>query len=92
MTTTALTLKGQLGAESAIPWLLHRGRLLSLVGWIRRIDESTVTMVLWGPPELLDAMEVACSLGPGNVLIEECLREDHDFDTAPETFGVRLAG
>lgn len=85
MTAMALRLKGQLSAETAIPWFLHRGRLLNLVGWINRLDAHTITMVLWGAPDLLDAMEVACSLGPGNVLVEDLIRTKHDFEIVPET-------
>lgn len=91
MRTTALTLSGDLGAASAVPWFLHRGRLLNLVGWISRIDARTITMVLWGPPELLDAMEVACSLGPANVIVEDFVRTRHDFDGPPATFEIRQA-
>jgi len=89
VSTTALTLSGQLEADSAIPWFLHRGRVLNLVGWISRVDARTITMILWGPPDLLDAMEVACSLGPANVLVEQFVRARHEFETAPTTFEVR---
>ena len=81
-----LTLKGQLSAESAIPWFLHRGRLLNLVGWMNRLDAHTITMVLWGEPDLLDAMEVACSLGPGEVMVDDLVRAKHDFENTPTTF------
>ena len=89
MTAMALTLTGQLAAESAIPWFLHRGRLLDLTGWISRVDAHTITMVLWGHPDLLDAMEVASSLGPVNVLVEDLVRDHHDVGSAPTTLDVR---
>ena len=82
----ALTLKGDLAAQDAIPWFLHRGQLLSLVGWISRVDAQTITMALSGPPDLLDAMEVACSLGPGNVQVDELIRAKHEFEQVPNRF------
>lgn len=86
MTGVALTLKGQLASDSAIPWILHRGRLLNLAGWVRREDAETIQMALAGPPSLIDAMEIACSLGPGDVLVETISRTDHNFGRNPKRF------
>ena len=82
----ALTLKGDLAAKDAIDWFLHRGNLLNLAGWISRVDAQTVTMALSGPPDLLDAMEVACSLGPGNVQVDRLFRAQHEFEQEPSRF------
>jgi len=70
MRGTALTLTGQLSSESVLPWILHRGRLLNLAGWVMRADARTIRMALAGPPALIDALEIACSLGPCDVLVE----------------------
>ncbi|MEM9430525.1 MAG: acylphosphatase [Pseudomonadota bacterium] len=74
MSEVTVTLTGRLEAASAIPWILHRGRLLSLRGWVRRVDDATIEMALEGPDPLLDAMEIACSLGPGDVMVETITR------------------
>lgn len=92
MTPIALTLKGELDADDLVPWLLHRGRLLNLVGWINRIDAETINIILWGPPDLLDAMEVACNLGPASIFVEEITRAPHAFAPMPQSFAVRHSG
>ncbi|WP_420860974.1 hypothetical protein [Algirhabdus cladophorae] len=84
-----LTLTGRLQAEGAMPWFLHRGRLLNLVGWITRQDDRTIAMVLSGPADLLDAMEVACSLGPADVWVESYTRSSYEFETLPEALTIR---
>ncbi|WP_298836589.1 acylphosphatase [uncultured Roseobacter sp.] len=81
-----LTLTGQLSAESALPWIHHRGQLLNLAGWVRREDDQTIRMALAGPEPLIEAMEIACSLGPGDVLVDTITRARHTFDEKPDTF------
>ncbi|WP_300030631.1 acylphosphatase [uncultured Roseobacter sp.] len=86
MIGTALTLTGDLEAESAIPWIVHRGLLLNLDGWVRRRGAGEIEIALAGPEPLVAAMEAACSLGPADILVEHITRQAHDFDHAPGRF------
>ena len=70
MTATELRLTGVLGAPGFLDWICHRARLLDLAGWVAQKDETELTIVVFGPEPLIDAMEMACSLGPVNVLVE----------------------
>lgn len=86
MNGVALTLIGDLGADSAIPWIVHRARLLDLTGCVRRDSDTTIHMALAGPAALIDAMEVACSLGPGDVRVDTIQRGSHIFKSPPVGF------
>lgn len=86
MQTLALTLRGDLRSDTVIPWIVHRGQLLNLAGWVWRADPGQIELALWGPQDLLDAMEAACSLGPMDVLVETIERAPHAFKPAPNTF------
>lgn len=70
MTATELRLTGALGAPGFPDWICHRARLLDLAGWVAQKDETELTIVVVGPEPLIDAMEMACSLGPVDVLVE----------------------
>lgn len=45
-----------------------------------------MTIVVAGPPALVDAMEMACSLGPIDVLVERIERSAHPMDRSPGSF------
>lgn len=70
MTATEFDLEGQLGSGDFLDWICHRARLLDLSGWVTRRDEGRVWIVVTGPLALIDAMEMACSLGPVDVLVD----------------------
>ncbi|MFK7867847.1 MAG: acylphosphatase [Roseobacter sp.] len=70
-----ILLSGSLASDTALPWIEHRARLLDLRGWVRRDSAHQITIALSGPLALIDAMEVACSLGPGDVLVDAVSRE-----------------
>ena len=71
MTTVLFRITGERGAESAVPWISHRAKILDLKGWVARKTPSQIDVLLAGPEPLIEAMEVACSLGPGDVLVEQ---------------------
>ncbi|WP_436399225.1 acylphosphatase [Roseobacter sp. S98] len=86
MQGTALTLSGRLSAQTILPWILHRGQLLDLNGWVERKDEGTLFIVLAGPEALIDAMEAACSLGPAEAMVETITRGPYTFNGQPGRF------
>lgn len=65
---------GELG-ESFIAFALRRAQRLSLDGWIRRAAPDRVIASASGPQALVDAFEMACSLGPIDASVQDCLRE-----------------
>ncbi|NVK35975.1 MAG: acylphosphatase [Rhodobacteraceae bacterium] len=45
-------------------WIGHRAHKLGLTGRIEAASSERITLYVQGQEELLNAMEVACSLGP----------------------------
>lgn len=89
MTATRVTLIGDLASNSVIPWILHRGRVLDLSGWVERISDTQIDMALAGPADLVDAMEIACSLGPTDVIVDQVTRRDDLADFVENGFAVK---
>jgi acylphosphatase len=81
--------QGQIDAASVIPWICHRAALLDLKGWVRREDGASIRVLVCGPSPLLDAMEIACSLGPGDAMVHCVDRESVEIASPPNGFTVR---
>ena len=92
MATTLLTFHGDVGAEDFPLWIVHRARRMGLHGWVRPTsDGTTIRVLVSGPDELIDAMELVCSLGPMSVWVEHVERtpaneavEDTGFNVLSE--------
>ncbi|WP_238366029.1 hypothetical protein [Mesobacterium pallidum] len=65
-----MILTGRLDGADVAGWILHRARRLSLSGRLTEVTESRVTLTVKGPAPLLDALHVACLLGPAQVQVE----------------------
>jgi acylphosphatase len=89
MIATELRLEGDLGAASFADWICHRARLLDLSGWVASEADGAVSIVVAGPDALVDAMEMACSLGPREVLVDRIERQDRKIDTPLNGFHKR---
>jgi acylphosphatase len=68
--TVEMTITGALGGAGFPDWIRHRARLLSVRGAIRVDGPGRIRLRLSGAPELLDALAVACSLGPAAALVD----------------------
>lgn len=68
--TVEMRIAGEVGSEAFADWICHRARLLDLIGWVKIIDDAEIAVVVTGDEALVEAMEVACSLGPANVLVD----------------------
>ncbi len=88
MTGARIILRGKLHSASVVPWICHRARLLDLKGWVSRDSDCLITIALTGPDALVDAMEVACNLGPMDAMIETIDRKDYHFNAPPTQFEV----
>lgn len=89
MRVTELHLEGDLGAATFADWICHRARLLDLSGWVETREDGAVSIVVSGPEALIDAMEMACSLGPRDVLVDRIERLSLKLDATPNGFHRR---
>jgi acylphosphatase len=65
---------GDVGAARFAGWITAHARKLGLTSRIMSHDGACIELVLSGPPDLLDAMAVGCSLGPREVLVSHIER------------------
>lgn len=67
-----LTFHGDVGAADFPGWIAHRANRLGLTGWVRAdAGGERVEVMVSGPADLIDAMELGCSLGPISVWVEQ---------------------
>jgi acylphosphatase len=65
-----LVLLGRVDDPAFPPWIERRRRLLGLAGGLRARAPGRIEVEVEGAPDLLDAFELACSLGPAEVWVE----------------------
>lgn len=63
-------LTGRFPNDDFIEWILRRATTLSLTGGISRLSNKEIYLTVSGHPILVDAMEVACYLGPIDVSVD----------------------
>ena len=69
--TEHFALSGQVGSGVFPVWISrHAGRLGLGLRFLGQND-TQLTMIVSGPPDLLDAMALACSLGPQEVWVDQ---------------------
>ncbi|MEE9333239.1 MAG: acylphosphatase [Granulosicoccaceae bacterium] len=59
-----LLINGHFPNDTFPKWIISRAERLNLSGWVKAHGEHLVEIFVTGDPILIDAMEVACSLGP----------------------------
>ena len=69
--TEHFSIRGRVGAASFAPWIMRHAARLGLFGQILVQTESGLDVIVTGPSDLLDAMALACSLGPQEVWVDE---------------------
>lgn len=62
--TMTLLVNGQFPNDTFPEWIRSRATRLNLSGWVKAHGEYLIEIFVSGDPILIDAMEVACSLGP----------------------------
>ncbi len=62
---------GRFAGESFLPWMERHAGKLGLENEILTATETRIELALQGPQALIDAMEMACSLGPIDIWVEE---------------------
>ena len=88
MTAKKLTFTGDVSAPDYPDWIVHRARRLGLRGWVRAEAGDRVEVLVAGAPDLIDAMEVGCSLGPMSVLVDRVISEDASDMPVPNGFAI----
>lgn len=64
MMAAEIRLIGVFKPDTFSDWICHRARLLDLMGSVSTVGLNDLRVVVQGPQALVDAMEIACSLGP----------------------------
>lgn len=67
-------LLGRVGAPAFPPWIARHAAKLGLTLAPGAQEAGRLTFRAAGPPELLDALEVGCLLGPMEVWVDSILR------------------
>lgn len=82
------SIAGRINVGDYLSFLAERARWLDLSGWAEAVGEESVTLVAAGPEALVGALEMACTLGPLNALIERIEAVDEAGPVAPG-FAIR---
>lgn len=69
-----LTLSGRLEADSVLPWITRYAAKLDLSLSIHTAEAGCIELDVEGAPDLIDMMDIGCSLGPINVWVEQIVR------------------
>jgi acylphosphatase len=81
------TISGRLDVLDYLDFILERAGWLDISGWAAATDERSVTLVASGPEALVGALEMACTLGPLNALVDEI---DATAESAPVAAGFEI--
>ena len=70
-------IEGRLDPASYLAFVADRAGWLDIRGWVQALDHRRIELVAAGPEALVGALEMACTLGPLDALIEvtEALEE-----------------
>ncbi len=71
--------KGRLRTESFVEFARHRAARLGLGVEVGQTSVDAIALNVWGPVELVDAFEMACSLGPYDCLVLDVARHGSDL-------------
>lgn len=89
MMATEIRLDGQLRSPNFIDWICHRAELLNLTGWVTAESTTAISIVVAGPPALIEAMEMACSLGPMDVQVDRIVAHSTTLNERLNSFQRR---
>jgi len=83
MRTLKFELSGALDRTTLPDWVCHRARRLGLGGRVRWNTNGSLEVTVSGPDELIEAMELACSLGPSTSQIDKVRSRTVSGDDLP---------
>ncbi|AUX77961.1 MULTISPECIES: acylphosphatase [Sinorhizobium] len=73
-----MTILGDLDAVSFVPWIWRHAAKLGLSQSISHTSPNRIELEVAGPVDLIDMMEIGCSLGPFDVRVETIHRTPVD--------------
>ncbi|MES0001133.1 acylphosphatase [Mesorhizobium sp. M0051] len=65
-----MTIRGQLQPASFVPWIMRHAAKLGLAHHVTHASTDRIELDIAGAAELIDMMEMGCSLGPIEVWVE----------------------
>ena len=80
MVTKQIKITGSFDDISFRDWIMHRSAVLGLDISSLTCGQSSITFSASGHSVLLDAMEIACSLGPSDAMVEQIHTNDLELD------------
>lgn len=86
MTAAEIRLMGAFNPSSFKNWICIRARLLDLKGSVTSQGNQRISILVEGPQALIDAMEMACSLGPMDALVDRVEVIPHALNGQLKTF------
>ena len=69
-----IVFSGALDPERFVAFAEHRARRLDIEARLGAVGPGTVTVTVEGEPDLIDAFEMACSLGPVTCIVRDVAR------------------
>jgi len=82
------SISGRMHVASYLEFVVERAQWLGLDGWVAANEDTTVSLAVAGPEALVGALEMACTLGPLDALIEE-VRPVGEPPALPAGFVIR---
>lgn len=69
--TQHFRIQGDVGAPVFAVWIARHARKLGLRGAVLAQSAGQLDLIASGPPDLLDALSLGCSLGPQEVWVDQ---------------------
>lgn len=86
MNAAEIRLIGTFNPPSFKSWICTRAHLLDLKGSVTSHGTQSISILVQGPQALIDAMEMACSLGPMDALVDRVEVIPHAHNGQLKTF------
>ncbi|NLS17779.1 acylphosphatase [Rhizobium sp. P40RR-XXII] len=80
-----MTILGDVNSTSFVPWIQRHANKLGLSQTIFHSGADRIELEVAGPVELIDMLEMGCSLGPIDVWVEEIQRRVIGWSTKTES-------
>ena len=80
MATKQIKITGSFNDIAFRDWIMHRSSVLGLDIYSLTCGQSSITFSASGHSVLLDAMEIACSLGPLEAMVEQIHTNDLELN------------
>lgn len=76
------TIQGRLGSDSFVPWIERHAHKLGLKARFLSVSDNAIDLSVQGAPDLVDALEMGCLLGPIDVWVQDLTRASSNSQNA----------